>query len=162
MKNTILIEMQNSLEETKKTGNVNQTTLNNIESLRNFLKIVKDKWLNVQDSDGFYFYQAIRNVELILGEMERSLENARKTGNGQKIATDSLLLLTGIDRILNATECIKIDMYSIDQVLSMTQALRNMASSVNLIEPLDTSRMALDRGRRMKAQFSALMQELDA
>ena len=161
MKNPILIEMQNSLEETKKTGNVNQTTLNNIESLRDFLKTVKDKWLNVQDSDGFYFYQAIRNVELILGEMERSLENTRKTGNGRKIATDSLLLLTGIDRILDATEYMKIDMYSIDQVLSMTQALRNMASSVNLIEPLDTSRMALDRGR-MKAQFSALMQELDA
>ena len=160
MKNPILIEMQNSLEETKKTGNVNQTTLNNIESLRDFLKTLKDRWLNVQDSDGFYFYQAIRNVELILGEMERSLENARKTSNGQKIATDSLLLLTGIDRILDATEYMKIDMYSIDQVLSMTQALRNIASSVDLIEPLDTSRMALDRGR-MKAQFSALMQELD-
>ena len=153
--------MQNSLEETKETGKIDYMILNNIESLRDFLKIVKSKWLNVQDSDGFYFYQAVRNVELILGEMERGFENARKTDNGQKIAMDAMSLLPSIDRILDMAQCMKISTYFIDQVLDITQTLRNMASDVDLIEPLDTSRKALDKGY-MKAQFLALIQELDA
>ena len=51
--------------------------------------------------------------------------------------------------------------YLVDQVLDMTQILRNMAADVDLIEPLDTSRRVLDRGN-LKVQSSALMQKIDA
>ena len=161
MKNQILLEIKISLERTEETGKIDYMILNNIESLREFLKTVKDKWLNVQDSDGFYFYQAVRNVELILGEMERGFENARKTDNGQKIAADAMSLLPVIDRILDMAQCMKISTYFIDQVLDTTQALRTMASDVDLIEPLDISRKVLDKSS-IKVQFSTLMQKLDA
>ena len=161
MKNQILLEIKISLERTEETGKIDYMILNNIESLREFLKTVKDKWLNMQDSDGFYFYQAVRNVELILGEMERGFENARKTDNGQKIAADAMSLLPVIDRILDMAQCMKISTYFIDQVLDTTQALRTMASDVDLIEPLDISRKVLDKSS-IKVQFSTLMQKLDA
>ena len=51
--------------------------------------------------------------------------------------------------------------YLVDQVLDMTQILRNMAADVDLIEPLDTSRRVLDRGN-LRVQLSALMQKIDA
>ena len=53
------------------------------------------------------------------------------------------------------------EIYLVDQVLDMTQILRNMAADVDLIEPLDTSHRVLGRGN-LRVQLSALMQKIDA
>ena len=160
MKNQILIEIKNSLDKMEETGKVDLAILNNIATLRDFLKTIKSKWLNIKDSDGFYFYQAARNVELILGEMERRFKNSQKANDNPKIAEDSLLLLPNIDSILEITQSFQINKQSIDQVLTKTYALRNKAANANLIEPLEINHQTLDKDN-LRMQFSALMQKLD-
>ena len=99
------------------------------------------------------------------GEMEHSFENLRKTNGCQKTAMNVLSLLPGIDNVLDITQSMQIgvesETYLVDQVLDMTQILRNMAADVDLIEPLDTSRRVLGRGN-LRVQLSALMQKIDA
>ena len=160
MKNQILIEIKDSLDRMEETGRVDLAILNNIATLRDFLKTIKSKWLDMRDSDGFYFYQASRNMELILGEMERRFENSQKDNDSSKIAKDSLLLLPDIDSILEMTQSFQINKQAIDQVLAKTHALRDKAANANLIEPLETSRQTLDKDN-LRVQFSALMQKFD-
>ena len=160
MKNQILIEIKDSPDRMEETGRVDLAILNNIATLRDFLKTIKSKWLDMRDSDGFYFYQASRNMELILGEMERRFENSQKDNDSSKIAKDSLLLLPDIDSILEMTQSFQINKQAIDQVLAKTHALRDKAANANLIEPLETSRQTLDKDN-LRVQFSALMQKFD-
>ena len=161
MKNQILVEIKKSLDKMEETGKVDLAILDNLTTLCNFLKVIKSKWLDVENSDGFYFYQAARNVELILGKMEYRFKNSQKANDNPKIAEDSLLLLPNIDSILDATQSFKINKQSIDDVLIKTHSLRNKAASTNLIESLEISRESLDKDN-LRLQFSALMQKLDA
>ena len=160
MKNQILMEIKNSLDKIKETRKIDLVILDNIATLRDFLKTIKSKWLNMEDSDGFYFYQAARNVELILGEMEYRFKNSHKADDNPKIAEDSLLLLPDIDGILEITQSFEINKQSIEQVLTKTHTLRNKAASANLIEPLEMNQESLDKDN-LKLQFSALMQKLN-
>ena len=61
MKNQILIEIKDSLDRMEETGKVDLAVLSNIVDLRDFLKTIKSRRLDVKDSDGFYFYQASCN-----------------------------------------------------------------------------------------------------
>ena len=61
MKNQILIEIKDSLDRMEETGKVDLAVLSNIVDLRDFLKTIKSRWLDMKDSDGFYFYQASCN-----------------------------------------------------------------------------------------------------
>ena len=161
MKNQILIEIKDSLDRMEETGKVDLAVLSNIADLRDFLKTIKSRWLDVKDSDGFYFYQAARNVELILGEMQRRFKNSQKDSGSPKIAKDSLSLLPDIDSILEMmAQSFQINKQAIDQVLTKTHTLRDKAASVNLIEPLETSHRTLDKDS-LRVQFSALVQKLD-
>ena len=160
MKNQILVEIKNSLDKMEETGKVDLSILDNLKTLRNFLKTIKSKWLDVEDSNGFYFYQAARNVELILGKMEHRFKHSQEANDNPKIAEDSLLLLPNIDSILDVTQSFKINKQTIDDVLTKTHSLRNKAAITNLIESLEI-RETLDKDN-LRLQFSALMQKLDA
>ena len=161
MKNQILIEIKDSLDRMEEAGKVDLAVLDNIADLCDFLKTVKSRWLDVKDSDGFYFYQAARNVELILGEMQRRFKNSQKDSGSPKIVKDSLSLLPDIDSILEMmTQSFQINKQAIDQVLTKTYALRNKAANANLIEPLEINHQTLDKDN-LRMQFSALMQKLD-
>ena len=69
LKNNILVEIERSLAGMEKTGRVDLVILGSLSKLRDLLKRIKSRWLDVEDSDGFYFYQAARNTELILDRM---------------------------------------------------------------------------------------------
>ena len=161
MKNQILVEIKNSLDKMEETGKVDLAILDNFTTLRKFLRTIKSKWLDVEDSDGFYFYQATRNVELILGKMEYRFKNSQKAKDNPKIAEDSLVLLPAIDNILEATQTFEINEQTIDDVLRKTYSLRNKAASTNLIEPLEISRETLDKDN-LKLQFTALMEKFES
>ncbi len=161
MKNQILVEVKESLERMEETGRVDLSILDNLTALRTFLNTIKSKWLDMENSDGFYFYQAVRNVELILGKMESRFKNSQKADDNPKIAEDSMLLLPNIDSILEATQEFTINKEAINDVLSKTHSLRNEAARANLIEPLEISREALGKDS-LKMQFTALVQKLDS
>ena len=113
-----------------------------VKKLKDLLKTAKERWLDNPNNDGFYFYQAIYNVELILERMEHRLHNLENTGD-PKIARDSLVLLPAIDDVLEATEC-EISKESIDLILDKTRDLRNMAADVDLLESPDMDKQFID------------------
>lgn len=159
MKNQVLVEIKDSLDKMEKIG-IDMTILQSLDKLRQLLKERKARWLDVQNSDGFYFYQAIRNLELILGKMEHRFKNSQKSNDNPKIAEDSLELLPSIENILNITSVFDINDQTINRVLKDTQHLRNVASNTNLIESLETSRESIDKDQ-LKLQYAKLMKNLN-
>ena len=160
MKNSILIEIERSLTKMEEVGKVDLTILNSLSKLRDLLKGIKSKWLKVEDPDGFYFYQAARNTELILDQMVFRFKNSQKTDDNPKIAKDSLALLPAIDSILEIAQSCKINEHSINEVLNRTRDLRNQATSTNLIEPLEVNRKYIDKDD-MQLKLADLMKNLD-
>ncbi len=143
----------------EETGKVDLVILGSLSKLRELLKGIKSRWLEVEDSDGFYFYQAVRNTELILGKMESRFQNSQKANDNPKIAEDSLILLPAIDRILEIIQSYRVNEHLINEVLNRTRDLRNQAAGTNLIEPLEVSRECIDKDN-MRLQFATLMKSL--
>ena len=160
MKNSILIEIKGSLIRMEDAGKVDLAILNSLSKLRDLLKDIKLKWLKVEDTDGFYFYQAARNTEFILGKMESRFKDSQKANDNPKIAEDSLALLPAIDSILEITQSYKINEHSINEVLNRTSDLRNQAASTNLLESLEIHKKYINNDR-IRLQFASLMKNLD-
>lgn len=153
------MEIKNSLDKMEETGKVNMIILDGLNKLRQLLKERKLEWLKIQQSDGFYFYQAIRNVELVLDKMEYRFKNSQKANDNPKIAKDSLVLLQPIEKILETTNVFTINEQTINRVLKNTQHLRNVASSTNLIEHLETNIESIDK-EQLKLQYTKLIENL--
>ena len=161
MKNSILIGIEMSLNNMEEAGKVDLAILDSLSKLRGLLKNIKSRWLEVEDSDGFYFYQAARNTELILGKMESRFQDSQKANDNPKIAEDSLILLPAIDGILEITQSYNVNECSINEVLNRTRDLRNQAADTNLIESLEINREYIDKDN-MRRQFAAMMKRLDS
>ena len=144
----------------EESGKIDLAILNSLSKLRDLLKGIKSRWLEIEDSDGFYFYQAARNTELILDKMESRFKDSQKADDNPKIAEDSLVLLPAIDEILEITQSYKVSEHSINEVLSKTRDLRNQAASTNLLEPLEANKEYIDKDN-MRLRFAALMKRLD-
>ena len=135
MKNKILLKVKKLLEKTEKSGNIDSAVFTN---MRDMLKTEKDKWLGVKSADGFYFYQAIRNVEFVLEEMERRFKSFRNKHDYKKLAVDTLNILPRVDDILEtAHKDLIIDEQSIDRILTQTYTLRTEAENANLLKAPD-------------------------
>ena len=156
MKNSTLVDIEKSLTKMEETGKVDLTILNNLSKLRDLLKGIKSRWLEIEDSDGFYFYQAARNTELILDTMESRFKDSQKADDNPKIAEDSLVLLPAIDEILEIAQSYQVSDHSINEVLSKTRDLRNQAASTNLLEPLEVNKECIDKDN-MRLGFADLM-----
>ncbi len=159
MRQQIIQEISDSLNRMEDTGVVDMSILDNLEKLRAFLREIKTRWLDHPNTDAFYFYQAARNVELILGKMEDRFKNSKQVNDNPKVAEDSLILMPVISGVLQMTETNQITNQTIDQILDKTRNLRNVAASTNLIEPLEIDRKSLDKDN-LKLQFSALVNNL--
>lgn len=160
------MNIKESLDKMEKIGKVDLEVLDKLDKLRKLLKTRKTQWLEISNSDGYYFYQAVRNVELMLDTMEYRFKNSQKTNDNPKIAKDSLTLLPSIDKILNITQLSVINNELIndeliDKVLSQTQHLRNVASRTNLIESIDIDRQLIDKDQ-LKSKYTQLMKNIDS
>ena len=159
LKNNILVEIERSLDKMEGAGRADLAILGSLSKLRDLLKSIKSRWLDVEDSDGFYFYQAARNTELILDRMEHRFKNSQKANDNPRIAEDSLILLPVIDEILDITQSYKVDERSINKMLNRTRDLRNRAVDTDLIEPLEINRKCIDNDN-MRSRFDAMMENL--
>lgn len=155
MRQQIVQEINDLLNHMEDTGKVDMSILDNLKKLRQFLSEIKSKWLDHPDTDAFYFYQAARNVELILVKMEDRFRNSKVTNDNPKIAKDSLSLMPAIDNILTMTETNEISDAAINSVLAKTRQLRNTAASTNLIEPIEVDKDSL------RSHFTQLMNNLE-
>jgi len=155
-----LKQITKSLNDMETTGQVDLSILDNLNELRQFLQSIKTKWLQNKNSDGFYFYQAVRNIDLILDKMTERFKKSKENRDNPKIALDSLVLLPAIDQVLKITESDVINDQTIDFVLRTTRDLRNVATHQNLIEPQEVDIALIDK-EQLKWEFENIMKNID-
>ena len=155
----IFQDINDSLNHMEDTGKVDMSILNNLEKLEQILRTIKTKWLEYPNTDAFYFYQAIRNVELILGKMKERFKNSKIKNDNPKIARDSLILMPVIVDVLQMAQTSTISDASINNILKKTKYLRDVAASSDLIEPLEIDRESIDK-ESLRYHFRQLMTDL--
>ena len=159
MKNQLLKEMDFALNKMEETRKVDLGFLENISEFKSHINKIKTKWLEHASNDGFYFYQAARNIELILGKMYERFENAKEMNDSSVVASDTLSLLPQFDKILYLLDTNTISTGFIDQILDETSTLRFAAADKNLIESIEIDRNSLDT-ENLKIHFASLMKQL--
>ena len=99
---------------------------------------IEKKWISVDHNGGFYFYQAVRNVELILGMMMERFRASKENQDNLQIALDTLDLIPIMDLVVELTDVDcnleKNNVEIVNKLLEHTRDLRDMASVKNLIE----------------------------
>lgn len=160
MRKQIMQQINENLYSMEATGKVDPSILKLLDNLRELIKELKQKWLENRNTDSFYFYQGLRNIELMLDKMQDRFEHSQERHDNPKIAEDSIILFKDVDDLLAITESDKVDPNSVDRILSITRDLRNTASKQDLIEPIQVDEESLDR-ENIKYNFSSMMKNLD-
>ena len=133
-----LKNIKNRAEEMEKNGKVDIAILDDLEKFNDKIMTIGKKWISVDHNDGFYFYQAVRNVELILGRMMERFRTAKENQDNPQIALDTLDLIPIMDLVVELTDVDynleKNNVEIVNKLLEHTRDLRDMASVKNLIE----------------------------
>lgn len=153
-------QITDNLNTMEVTGKVDLTILKDLNVLRDFLIQLKHKWLENKSSDGYYFYQGLRNIELMLDKMQKRFETSQENHDNPKIAEDSLILFGKVDDLIQLTESDEITNETINKILSKTRDLRNVAADQNLIEPPEIDRELIDK-ENIRYNFNKIMKNLD-
>ncbi len=156
MKNQIFRKMGLELNRMKDAGKVDLGFLDHILEFKHYLNKIKTRWLENPNNDGFYFYQAAYNMELIADQMYARFEDAGKTKDRSVVADDALALLPQFDKTLDLLESSDISTASIDKILDQTGILRDVAADKNLLEPIEVDRKSIDVDN-LRSNFTALM-----
>ena len=160
MRKQIMSQITKNLFDMEATGKVDLTILKHIDELRVLLRELKNKWLENKNADSYYFYQGLRNIELMLNKMQERFETAQENHDNPQIAKDSIVLFKVVDDLLLLTESDKVSNETVDKVLYKTQDLRDTAFRQNLIEPLKVDEESIDKDL-LRYQFHDVMKNLD-
>ena len=133
-----LQNIKNRAEEMEKNGKIDIAILDDLEKFNDKIIAIGKKWISVDHNDGFYFYQAVRNVELILGRMMERFRTSKENQDNLQIALDTLDLIPIMDLVVELTDVDcnleKNNVEIVNKLLEHTRDLRDMASVKNLIE----------------------------
>lgn len=153
-------QITDNLNNMEATGKVDLTILKDLSALRDLLIQLKRRWLENKSSDGYYFYQGLRNIELMLDKMQERFETFQENHDNPKIAEDSLKLFHSVNDLMQLTESDKITNETINKILSKTRDLRNVAAHQNLIEPPEVDKELIDK-ENIRYNFNEVMKNLD-
>jgi len=160
MRKQIMQQINENLYSMETTGKVDLSILKLLDELREFIKQLKQKWLENRNTDSFYFYQGLRNIELMLDKMQYRFEHSQQNNDNPKIAEDSILLFEVVDNILKVTESAEVDQAHVNQILGITRDLRIVALKQNLLESLEIDEELVDR-ENIGINFDQVMKNLD-
>ena len=144
MAHSLLNDMEVCLNKMEDSGEIDMSILEVIDKLREYLAALKSKWLDVSNTDAFYFYLAIRCTEMILDKMDRRFRNATQLGDNPKVSKDSLAVLIPMRDLFVAASARSISESSINAVLDCTQRLYMTAADVDLQESIEASLALID------------------
>ena len=142
---SIVDEIEASLNAMEASGKVDLGVLKIIDKLRKPLAAIKSRWLREPDTDGFYFYHAVRSTELILDRMVDRFKNAARAGDNPKVAEDSLAVMDPMRDLMGVVDADSITDGSINSVLDRTYELLTAASGADLRESIETRRAMIDK-----------------
>lgn len=134
--------MQRMLEDIKEhvqrmddSGDVDLSILDKIKALRANLKESANKWAQYPDNDAFYYYSAVRTIDLVLDRMEERFSKALENKDNPQIAIDAMTILPFIDNVMQMTNAPTIKKDGIDTILKHTWNIRIEATKIDLISP---------------------------
>jgi len=153
-------QITENLYNMEASGKVDLSILKLLDELRSMIKELKQKWLEDRNTESYYFYQGLRNIELMLDKMQDRFEHAPEKHDNPKIAEDSIALFKVVDDLLSITETNTINDQNVNKILYKTRDLRNAASRLNLIEPIEADVKMLDKDN-IRYNFTPMMKNLD-
>lgn len=153
-------QITENLYNMEASGKVDPSILKLLDELRNMIKDLKQKWLENRNTESYYFYQGLKNIELMLDKMQDRFEHAPEKHDNPQIAEDSIALFKVVDDLLSITETNIIDNQSVNKILYKTRDLRNAAARLNLIEHLEVDVKMLDKDN-IRYNFTPMMKNLD-
>ena len=159
-----LMNIKNRAEEMEKNGKVDIVILDDLKKFNDKIVEIGKKWISVEHSDGFYFYQAVRNVELILERMMERFRTAKENQDNPQIALDTLDLIPIMDLVVETTDVDcnleENNVEIVNKLLEYTRDLRDMASVKNLIE--DDSKNIIDMDKKTLGEaYEKIMDHID-
>jgi len=160
MRRQLMQAINDDLHNMEATGKVNLEIIDKLNQLRKLLDEQKNKWLKIENTDSYYFYQGLKNIELMLDKMEYRFKHAPELHDNPKIAADSQILFTFVNDLIQITESNKMDNGAINNVLHKTQILRNAAVHQNLIESPEVDDELIDK-ENLRLQFRSMMNNID-
>ncbi len=160
MRKQIMQQITEDLHNMEATGKVDLEIIKHLDELRNLLRELKDKWLQNKNIDSYYFYQGLRNIELMLDKMQDRFEHAPEKHDNPKIAEDSQVLFRYVDDLLQLTESNEVNDAMVNRILGKTRDLRNIAYHQNLIEPPAVDDKMIDK-ENVSNKFYSVMRNLD-
>jgi len=160
MRKQLMQAINDDLHNMELTGKVSLDILEKLDKLREFLNQLKTKWLEDRSSDSYYFYQGLRNVELMLDRMQYRFEHAPELHDNPKIAADSQILFNVVDGLLKVTESNNVNDETVNDILHKTRILRETASKQDLLESQIANEELIDKDG-IRLQFSGIMRNLD-
>lgn len=144
MGSQITAAMRRKLDEMERSGAVDMSILGIIARARAAADRIKAKWIGIDDTDGFYFYQGAASADLVLSQMEKRFKKSQDAGDNPKIASDSLRVIPLIDRALDAAQADAINKRTIDRVLRSSRDLMDCAIRSGLMMSLEESQRSVN------------------
>jgi len=157
---TLLDEITGRVNKMEDEGKVDLDILHDLDKLKDGLLAIEDKWVNNSSRDSFYFYQAIRNVELILERVVERFAAAKERHDNPQIALDTLAIIPIASDIIQLTESGAVEHDKIDRVLERTRQLRDKAAETSLIES-DARNLKDVDSEEVGHTFDQIMERLD-
>lgn len=159
MSYALLEDITKKVNKMEEKGEVDLIIIKDLEKLQQKLIQTENKIVKNDHKDSFYFYQSIRNVQLVLERIvKRFLESKQKHDNPQ-IALDTLALIPIASDIVQLTEGLKMDTNTIDKILERTHQLRDKAAETNLIEFDDRNLQDID-SKKLGKTFDKIMEDI--
>lgn len=156
--------MRSDLNSMEKRGLIDSAFTVKIDTLSSKFREMEKHWVIQKDvsvSSAFIFYSAMHNAGLVLGEMKKRFQNAKKTGDNPGVACDSLLVMPIILEVYQkaaqaAEEKRKLNAFLPNETLKLVSALRTTAKLVSLLPTSAEEAKAVD-----KEQLQKTARELD-
>ena len=142
---TLLDHITDRVNKMEDDGVVDETIVDDLDEFKQKLLDVEDKWLSINDKNSFYFYQGVRDVELILERMVERFKTAKTRHDNPQIALDTLSVIPIASEIIQIAEHGKTDDATVNQILERTHQLRDKANETNLIESDERNLHEIDK-----------------
>lgn len=160
MSATLLDAITNRVNKMEDEGVVDITIIDDLEKFKQKLLEIEDKWLSINHKNSFYFYQGIRDVELILERMVQRFKTSKENRDNPQIALDTLSVIPIANEILQIAEHGKTDDATVTQILERIHQLRDKANETNLLESDETNLSILDK-QLLGKSFDKILDTLD-
>lgn len=131
---SVLHEISNQANAMEDEGIVDITIVENLKKLQSISRELESKWVRTNTENSFYFYNAIKSVELILEKMIDRFLKAKEMHDNPQVAVDTVRLVPSLVDVIEITDDDKVDQETTDRIIERTYLLRNKAAETNLLE----------------------------